>query len=174
MPTSLFKSNLLLSTSNKSYIQLLKGNLQGGLLSLSSQLSTLPRRAEFASRPGVARWKKYFPIISTTLSSSDKTGSPCPKSKAVVYTIPIPVCETPVSPPSVWSASSPCIEQVELSGSEPAARSFYPGEELVASAELPDGVGGADRISRESSSWFVAHATCPGIALQQLLYLSTL
>ena len=84
-------------------MQLFKNNLQGGF-SVSSQLSTLPRRAEGLLVPGEVSWEKYFPIISTTLSSSDK------KSGAVVYTILIPVREAPVSPPSERSVSSPCIE----------------------------------------------------------------
>lgn len=76
-------------------------HLQGELLSLSSQLSTLPRRADDEPRLGVVSWEKYFPIIPTTLSSSDKTGTPCPKSRAVVYTILILVFEAPGCPPNV-------------------------------------------------------------------------
>lgn len=98
--------------------------LQSELLSVSSQLSTLPRRAELLSRPGDVSWRKYFPIMSMTLSSSDKTGTPCPKSRAVVYTILIPVCVAPVSPPNVWSVSSPCIELGELSDYAGEQRAF--------------------------------------------------
>ncbi len=115
MPFLILQYKLLSTFSN---------NLQGELLSLSSQLSTLPRRAEVVFLPGDLSWKKYFPIISTTLSSSDKAGIPFPKSSAVVYTIPILVSEAPVSPPNVWSVWYPCIELVEQSGCERAARSF--------------------------------------------------
>lgn len=88
--------------THKIYMQHFKNNLQGEF-SVSSQLSTLPRRAEGLLVPGEVSWEKYFPMISTTLSSSDK------RSRAVVYTILIPVLASPVSPPGVWCVSSPCI-----------------------------------------------------------------
>lgn len=153
----------LLITTNKNYIKLWgKNNLQGEF-SLSSQLSTLPRRTEVVLRPGDVSWEKYFPIISTTLSSSEKTGTPCPKSRAVVYTILILFCEAPVSPPNVRSVFSPCIVLVELSNSDWAARGFYTGGTAGCISWARARLGVTNRFNRESS-WLVSHATYPGIA----------
>lgn len=133
-----------------------KKHLQCELLSLSSQLSTLPRRAEVVLRPVDVSWRKYFPIISTTLSSSDEAGTRCPESRAVVYTILVPFREAPVYPPSGQCVFPPCIVLVEQRAARVGQRGGFIPAGCISWARAR--VGGANRFIRESSR-LVSHAT---------------